>query len=410
MRPVGCRTIWFVAAVTTPKRPEAEVHTPRVGFVLEQTLGHRSHAANLQRILPTLGRIEPVFRLVDFEPRRRYPRLPGYSNWTLRAAVRTARTLRDLCRRTQVDVLFFHTNVVATLAGRWMRRIPSVVSLDATPAQYDEMGSPYNHRVRHRLIEAAKHHVNRRCLGLAADVVAWSEWCRESLIEHYGVAPDKVTVIPPGVDVRRWTRIGDRQDDGVVRILFVGDDFQRKGGDVLVEAVRRLRRRVSERPATLAIELDIVSNADVRCEPGVHVHRGVSPNSPELVGLYHRASIFCLPTRGDCLPMVLSEAGAAGLPLVSTSVGAISEIVEDGRNGILVAPGDVDELVVALRRLASDAGLRATWGRRAEQVVAERFNAETNAARLADLLGALAAPAHRSGSSNRHTPAFQFDE
>ena len=60
--------------------------------------------------------------------------------------------------------------------------------------------------------------------------------------------------------------------------------------------------------------------------------------APPLIELYHRADVFCLPTLGDCLPMVLSEAGAVGLPLVSTDVGAIGEIVRDGETGLLV-PG-----------------------------------------------------------------------
>ena len=75
---------------------------------------------------------------------------------------------------------------------------------------------------------------------------------------------------------------------------------------------------------------------------------GSGPNSPELIELYHGADVFCLPTLGDCLPMVLSEAGAVGLPLVSTDVGAISEIVRDGETGLLVPVGDADALAAAL--------------------------------------------------------------
>ncbi len=80
----------------------------------------------------------------------------------------------------------------------------------------------------------------------------------------------------------------------------------------------------------------------------------MQPNSPELIDLYHRSDVFCLPTMGDCLPMVLSEAGAAGLPLVSTAVGAISEIVRDGDTGYLVTPGDVPTLTGRLRDLVVD--------------------------------------------------------
>lgn len=364
---------------------------PRVGFLLEQTLGHKSHAANLYRILPTIETIDPVFRSVHYELSDPFVHLPGYSNWTVRAGVRTGRMLREMSQPRPVDALFFHTQVIATLAGRWMKRIPSVVSLDATPTQYDEMGLLYGHRVASPGVEAVKHVVNRRCFRLAATLVTWSDWCRDSLVEHYQVPSKKIIVIPPGVDLRQWARPAEHPRDNVVRILFVGGDLRRKGGHLLIEAFRRISTLARSSTDAPTIELHLVTDADVPSEPGLHVHHKVSPNSPELIDLYHRASIFCLPTLGDCLPMVLSEAGAAGLPMVSTRIGAIGEIVEDEDNGLLVEPGDLDALVVALGRLVASPELRLRMGRRAERVVAQRFDADVNVARLVGVLGDLAA-------------------
>jgi glycosyltransferase involved in cell wall biosynthesis len=373
---------------------------PRFGFLLEQTLGHRSYADSLCRILPTIDSIEPVIRSIHFEPRDQLVRMPGYSNWTVRAGIRTGRVLREMAE-PPVDALFFHTQVVATLAGRWMKRIPAVVSLDATPRQYDEMGLLYEHRIASRPIEAAKHVLNRRCFHLAANLVAWSEWCRDSLVGEYEVPPEKITVIAPGVDIGQWSPpTGRRHDDGVIRILFVGGDIQRKGGALLVEAVRRVRALLTSSADAPTVELHLVTNADVADEPGVHVHRHVQPNSPQLIDLYHRASIFCLPTLGDCLPMVLSEAGAAGLPVISTRIGAIDEIIHDGDNGLLVAPGDVDALAAALHRLVNSPDLRRRMGQRAEKIVAERFNTDVNVRKLVDVLADVAGadPNGRNGN------------
>ncbi len=83
---------------------------------------------------------------------------------------------------------------------------------------------------------------------------------------------------------------------------------------------------------------------------------------------------------GDCLPMVLSEAGAAGMALVSTDVGAIREIVRDGETGILIPPGDLDALVDALRRLIGDAGKCRRMGAAAAALVRSKFDALHNAA------------------------------
>jgi glycosyltransferase involved in cell wall biosynthesis len=158
----------------------------------------------------------------------------------------------------------------------------------------------------------------------------------------------------------------------------------RKGGQVLLDAVRRLRND------GVSIALDLVTRDDVASEPGIDVHHGLGPNSPGLIELYQRADIFCLPTFGDCLPMVLSEAGAVGLPLVSTDVGAISEIVRPERTGLLVPPNDAAALAAALGRLAGDASLRGQLGAGAARLVRAEYDAAANARRLVELLLAVA--------------------
>jgi glycosyltransferase involved in cell wall biosynthesis len=121
-------------------------------------------------------------------------------------------------------------------------------------------------------------------------------------------------------------------------------------------------------------------------EPGVTVYNHLQPNSVALKQLYHNCDIFCLPTQGDCLPMVLSEAGSAGLPSISTRVAAIPEIVRDEVTGLLIAPGDMDGLVGALRRLILDEEQRLRMGDRAIETIQQRFDAEQNTCRLLDLI------------------------
>jgi glycosyltransferase involved in cell wall biosynthesis len=93
-----------------------------------------------------------------------------------------------------------------------------------------------------------------------------------------------------------------------------------------------------------------------------------------------------LPTLADSLALVLAEAGIAGLPLVSTDVGAISELVRPEQTGLLVPPGDDAALASALDRLVSDPALRHALGANAQTVVRDEFNAAKNASRLVDLL------------------------
>ncbi|MEQ1567128.1 MAG: glycosyltransferase, partial [Myxococcota bacterium] len=98
----------------------------------------------------------------------------------------------------------------------------------------------------------------------------------------------------------------------------------------LLEAARRLHLDASVPP----FEVHMVTTARVDPEPGVIVHDDMKPNSPQLRALYHSSHVFCLPTLGDCLPMVLCEAGVVGLAVISTDVGAIREIVVNERTGV----------------------------------------------------------------------------
>jgi glycosyltransferase involved in cell wall biosynthesis len=360
---------------------------PRVAFVLEQTLGHVTHAANLRALVGAHHEIKPVFAPIEYDVSGWPARVPGYGNWTVRAGLRARRAVREIRRRDgPIEAMFVHTQVPAILAPDLLRRIPTVVSLDATPIQYDELGKYYGHATGGSFIERLKWRANRSCFAAARAVVTWAEWTKRGLVNRYDVPAKKITVIPPGVDCTKWaarTELG-RTSDGPVRVLFVGGDLARKGGHVLIEAVRRLRR------GGMPVELDLVTRDAFAAEPGIEVHHGLGPNSPGLIGLYQRADVFCLPTLGDCLPMVLSEAGAVGLPLVSTDVGAISEIVRPERTGLLVPPHDPEALAAALGRLAGDARMRREFGDEARRVVRAEYDAAANARRLVELLVAVA--------------------
>lgn len=354
---------------------------PRVGFVLEATLGHITHAANLRDLIPATGRVTPAFAAVEYPVSGRAARLPGYGNWTVRAGLRARTAIRRLKDEGALDALFIHTQVPAILSPDHLGRIPSVVSLDATPIQYDALGAHYGHAVGTGRAERLKLAANRLCFRRANRIVAWSHWTKAGLVERYDVPPDKVVVIPPGVNTASFTpRAGAAADHDEMRVLFVGGDFERKGGSVLVAAVVALRAEGAN------VSVDVVTRDEVAPADGVRVHHGLGPNSPGLIDLYQWADVFCLPTLGDCLPMVLSEAGAIGLPLVSTDVGAIREIVRDGETGLLTPVGDAGALAGALGRLADDPSLRRRLGARAQVVVGDEFDAAKNAGRLADLL------------------------
>jgi glycosyltransferase involved in cell wall biosynthesis len=351
-----------------------------MGFIIEQVLGHITHAHNLQATIPQDSDVRAHWGLIPYEVNGLMGRMPVYrSNWTVRVGLRTRRALHTMASQAQLDALFFHTQVPAMLALDWVRRVPSIISLDATPRQYDQLGSFYAHDSGAPWMEQLKWRLSRTVFDAARHLVTWSSWAKQGLVDDYAVSADKITVIPPGVTVSDWLRPKPRTPhEGPAKILFVGGDLERKGGLLLLEAFRALR--------PLGVELHLVTRDQVQAEPGLFVYHNMRPNSPALRQLYYDCDIFALPTYGDCLPMVLSEAGAAGMAIVSTQLAAIPEVICDGESGILVPVGNVAKLTDALRGLILQPELRLRLGERAVDHVARHYDTRKNAMRLLELL------------------------
>jgi glycosyltransferase involved in cell wall biosynthesis len=362
--------------------PEGQGRKARFAFIVEQTFGQVAHTQNLESALARTDWIEATVTRLPFEPRHSIERLPGVRNWSLRASLMTRAALRRCLGHGPLDAAFVHTQVASLLSVGIMRAVPTVVSLDATPLNFDQVGSAYGHRRGGSLTETFKLVVNRRALLAASAVVSWSRLAADSLVADYGIPSTSVHVIAPGVDLRRLRPPDGPRPDGPVRVLFVGGDFVRKGGPDLLAAMRGIPDA----------ELDVVTASDVQPPPGVRcrVHRGLKPGNAELLALYHRADVFALPSRGDCLPQALAEAAAAGLPLVATRTGAVPEIVRDGQNGFLVSVGTPPEIHLALRQLVASPELRTAMGRESHVLAQREHDALTNNRRIFQLMSDVA--------------------
>ncbi len=355
----------------------------RLAFVLEQTLGHIAHTANIERALAAAPWVEPEVIKLPFTRTPAVLRaVPGGSNWSLRASVMARQALLRRLAIAPLDAIFIHTQVASLLSVGVMRGVPTVISLDATPIDFDQVGTAYGHRRQWSAIESLKTAVNRRALDAAAKLVTWSRQAARSLVEAYGVPGDKVQVIRPGVDLERFRPGPPHRPDERLRVLFVGGDFTRKGGGDLLEAARALGHRV---------ELDIVTGGAVAVPAGLacRVHRGLGPGDPRLLDLYRTADVFALPTRGDCLPQVLAEAAACALPIIATDTGAVSEVVRHGRNGFLVPAKSPHDIAVALRKLSEHTLLRHGMGRESLRVAREEHDAARNNLRIFELMASL---------------------
>jgi len=334
-----------------------------IAYLMEQTLGSITHYLNLRREETAAAGLPPRWLPIEYQNTR----VP----WAVTGSLRARRAISGML--DQVDGIFLHTTTIALLAVDIFRKKPAVLSSDGTPANKRNMRLDYGLASQTRFAETAKRSVYRQVFKQAAGFVAWSNWTKASFVEDYGCREQDVAVIPPGIHMDEFAP-GDRSH-ALPRILFVGGDFARKGGDLLLEV---FRKRLAGR-AELVLVTRSYPGGDV---PGVMVHRDVNANSSKLRELYATSDIFALPTRADCYSVACMEAMAAGLPVVATSVGGIPDIVKPDITGYVIAPDDGPALGDALELLVTNSSKRTAMGVASRAEAARRFEARTNARQL----------------------------
>ena len=204
-------------------------------------------------------------------------------------------------------------------------------------------------------------------IELADRILLGSTFARDSFIAE-GVASYKLSVVPYGADTTLFVpREPEERQPGPLRLLFVGQIGQRKGISYLLEAASRL----ASEGVSLTLVGQVQGNGDaLNPYRSLFTHMGHVPRS-ELSRVYRQADIFVFPTLIEGMGLVVLEAMASGLPVITTAHGP-GDIVRDGLDGFIVPPRSVDDIVVQIRRLKANPVLRSEMGRRAH-VRAQEF-------------------------------------
>jgi glycosyltransferase involved in cell wall biosynthesis len=218
--------------------------------------------------------------------------------------------------------------------------------------------------------------LSRRTIAGASALIAVNEDARHLLIRS-GASPDRVVLIPPGIDTRRFRAGSDRTPSSTVEILCVSRLLRRKNVDLVMQAFADVSRRIPEvrlrivgdgperpRLTRLAGELDLGEKvAFTGFIPNAAVHEE-----------YHRADIFVNASAAEGFATTCLEALASGLPVVSTNVGGFVDAVQDGKNGYLVSAPDAGNLAAKLSALAENPTLIAELSRGAREVAERKFD------------------------------------
>jgi len=354
---------------------------------MEMSAGNATLFHNLRDVIGGMEEVESTWLPIDQHPRTWMAKVPPLSfSWSLqRAAVARTSVRSHEKSGMKFDAAFFNTTQVSLFLRDFRKRVPAVDSMDMTPVLLARNGDYYQYRPRAGNVETFrnfKHNLTRRIFQEAAYLLPWSNWTKASLVDDYGISESKIKVLPPGINLEKWTRgqnVKARAKGRNLQILFVGGEFLRKGGDVLL--------RVAMQDEFKNFNFHFVTKSfEGPRPPNVFVYDNLGSNHRSLVELYEDADIFVLPTRADFFSIASLEAMAMEVPVITTNVGGIEDIIQNGKNGFMVQVNDEHAIVERLRQLVHSRILRKTLGRNGRKSIEVKFNLRKNARTIVEYL------------------------
>lgn len=306
-------------------------------------------------------------------------------------------------RGLDADLLFAPGSHVL---ARLRTGLPTVYLADATFANVLDTYDSFEHCAPEFVRQG--HDQERRTLARAAAAVFPSAWAARTAVEAYGAQADAVHVVPFGANLDPPPRDEvaaaiEARAHKCLEVLFLGRDWQRKGGEIVLEACARAQAR------GVPLRLHVVGLAalPVATPPWATVHGRLDKNHPaqyrQLTSLLSGAHVLFVPSRAENYGMMFCEAAGFGVPALTSAVGGITSAVKDGETGFALPPGTPAESFAdrlqalhhnpALQRRLAHASLEDYHARLNWDVFGNRFDAilDTVRARHVSRVGARAA-------------------
>lgn len=285
------------------------------------------------------------------------------------------------CRQRRIKHIHAHfANVGADLAMLATQLAGEGHTWSFTMHGPTEFADVYRHHLAEKIRSASMIAcISHFCRSQMMALVEPAEWDKMQIV-HCGIYPAAVARPP-------------RARGEVINILCVGRLVPVKGQHVLLDAATELSRRGHK------IKLTFVGDGPDRKRLEHHAEQQLlnveftgSVGQDRVAQLYGEADIFCLPSFCEGVPVVLMEAMSSGVPVVTTRIMGVPELVDDQLSGLLVPPGDGHALTQALERLILDPAYAAALAERGRRKVAAEFNLEDEVRRLGDLFTSQLAP------------------
>jgi glycosyltransferase involved in cell wall biosynthesis len=243
---------------------------------------------------------------------------------------------------------------------------------------------PFQRKIGQKFIQTA--------LRLSDSFIAVSQESAKQLRDI--TQSQNISVITNAIDTSVFNgdkkSLTDEPGGDAVRLLFVGAVGKLKGEKDLIKALALLRdNKPNLKISFLGYGAENLKDYCEKFEVGNLVEYLGAVPMDERIEFFRRSDIFVLPTYAEAMPMSVIEAMAAGLPVISTRVGGIPELIEDGVDGILFAPGDVGALAEKISFLLNNKDTRIKIGKKAKQKAREQMDFRVYVNKLRTLLFAM---------------------
>jgi glycosyltransferase involved in cell wall biosynthesis len=382
-------------------------------FILYEILQHHHHGESVE-IYPLMREREPavhpeavsLFDRVHFQPFLSLAILRANLHYLCRAPRTYLGAIVEVLRGTLGNANFFFGAVVflpKSVAFAYQMKRSGVTHVHAHFATHPALsaliisrltGIPFSFTAHGHDVHCSRKMLREK-LASAQFAVAISQYNRDLMAEECGDRLiHKIHVIHCGVDTDYFSPAPHPRPAKPLRIICVASLLEVKGHTYLVEACRILRER------RIAFHCDLVGAGERRAQIEAQITKAGLGDAFTFHGpqpravvrrMFHQANVKVLasvPTSSglrEGIPVALMEAMACGLPVISSQLSGIPELVENGVSGILVAPRDSLALADGLERLAQDINLRVRMGTAGRVRILREFDLSQNASALAKL-------------------------
>ncbi|MDJ0553023.1 MAG: glycosyltransferase family 4 protein [Microcoleaceae cyanobacterium MO_207.B10] len=266
---------------------------------------------------------------------RRFDRQNNSSDDFMAAASKSAKLLEKELQSKPYDIIF--TPVSSVECGSLNTSLPMVYLSDGT---FRLLKDYYSYMMQQpEKVREHKDFLEAKIIERADSLVFSSQWAANSAIQDYHTPPEKVHIVPFGPNIERVedlnTILEQRQMDEI-RLLFVGGDWERKGGPIAFETVRALNEMGIKAQLIVCGATPPEKHQAEYVSSRGYLQKHQPQQLEELISLLCSCHFMFVPSRADCTPIVFCEASAYALPVISTQTGGISSVVFEGENGYLL--------------------------------------------------------------------------